>query len=376
MTTRQTPDAVREEVALEIARDLMVKHFGPGKSSAVPASWVIEAMLAFAALDSRAGDAGEGWKLVPVEPTQAMVDNAFNLDNTEQQRRDTWFLMLAATPAPAVDASGGWIVSDADGVRWRAWENGSPAWTEDREQATRYHRRKDAEAVHRDDDGAWRVVPFGTGAASGSIRHAMERVADLSERWTDSLVPQINEIARGALANDKPATGDDLRQRFRDASRGLGRAGTTEWPGGPYMSMADAAAVYADLIQGGTGRGVIADEAAVDAQSTSTAIAAGERESFSDGYQLGFMAAKHPFHVPDENAAWASRESMKSKGYIRQYSATPLAADPAVDAVPAGEVAKFLASAFYDDPVSDEHMAYCREVAADLAALSHGEGRK
>jgi len=60
MTTRQTPEAVREAQALEIARDLMVKHFGPGKSNANPASWVIEAMLTFAALDSRAGDAGEG----------------------------------------------------------------------------------------------------------------------------------------------------------------------------------------------------------------------------------------------------------------------------------------------------------------------------
>lgn len=38
-----------------------------------------------------------------------------------------------------------------------------------------------------------------------------------------------------------------LRQKFRDASRGYGRAGTAEMTDGPYMSMDDAAAVYASL---------------------------------------------------------------------------------------------------------------------------------
>ena len=44
--------SVREgdrEAAVAIARKLMVEHFGPGKSSANPASWVIDAMLEFAA---------------------------------------------------------------------------------------------------------------------------------------------------------------------------------------------------------------------------------------------------------------------------------------------------------------------------------------
>jgi phage host-nuclease inhibitor protein Gam len=31
------------------------------------------------------------------------------------------------------------------------------------------------------------------------LRHEMERIADVSERWPDSLVSQINEIARAAL---------------------------------------------------------------------------------------------------------------------------------------------------------------------------------
>jgi len=31
------------------------------------------------------------------------------------------------------------------------------------------------------------------------LRHEMERIADVSERWPNSLVSQINEIARAAL---------------------------------------------------------------------------------------------------------------------------------------------------------------------------------
>jgi hypothetical protein len=34
------------------------------------------------------------------------------------------------------------------------------------------------------------------------LRHEMERIADVSERWPDSLVSQINEIARAALKDD------------------------------------------------------------------------------------------------------------------------------------------------------------------------------
>jgi len=39
----------------------------------------------------------------------------------------------------------------------------------------------------------------------------------------------------------------DLRKVFRDAARGYGRAGTADLPGGPDMSMDDAADVYASL---------------------------------------------------------------------------------------------------------------------------------
>jgi hypothetical protein len=49
------------------------------------------------------------------------------------------------------------------------------------------------------------------------------------------------------------------------------------------------------------------------------------RETFSDGYQLGFIAAKHPFHFPAEPDAWASRGDMRAKGHIRQFLPDDLA---------------------------------------------------
>jgi len=54
----------------------------------------------------------------------------------------------------------GWIVGDSTGTRWRHWSELGPYWTSDREKATRYARREDAEAVHSGDDDAWIVQPF------------------------------------------------------------------------------------------------------------------------------------------------------------------------------------------------------------------------
>jgi hypothetical protein len=65
---------------------------------------------------------------------------------------------LAARPASVEDE--GWIVGNANADQWRTWKDGYSAWTEDRDKATRYARREDAEAVHQDDEGAWRVVPY------------------------------------------------------------------------------------------------------------------------------------------------------------------------------------------------------------------------
>ncbi|MCG7507105.1 hypothetical protein [Mesorhizobium retamae] len=81
----------------------------------------------------------EGWEVeplyaTPVSPTPATVE--------------------AATHEYA------WIVGSGDRKRWRIWTDGMPAWTENREQATRFARREDAEAVHREDEDAWTIIPY------------------------------------------------------------------------------------------------------------------------------------------------------------------------------------------------------------------------
>lgn len=66
-----------------------------------------------------------------------------------------------AAPEPESDPyKFGWIVSNANGDRWRAWEHGFTVWTPVRGKATRYARREDAEAVHAEDDDAWRVTTY------------------------------------------------------------------------------------------------------------------------------------------------------------------------------------------------------------------------
>lgn len=71
-----------------------------------------------------------------------------------------------ALPSMAVDKpltgqiTAGWVIADATGKRFRAWQDGGAVWVDDPALATYYARRKDAEAVHLDDDAAWRVLPM------------------------------------------------------------------------------------------------------------------------------------------------------------------------------------------------------------------------
>ncbi len=48
----------RVSAALQVARDAMVRHFGPGKSNATPAGWVLDAMQTYAAARIEALEAG------------------------------------------------------------------------------------------------------------------------------------------------------------------------------------------------------------------------------------------------------------------------------------------------------------------------------
>lgn len=57
-----------------------------------------------------------------------------------------------------------WLVEngkEGDELRYRTWKNGVPAWTKDRNRATGYCRRIDAERAHQEDEDAWRIVQHG-----------------------------------------------------------------------------------------------------------------------------------------------------------------------------------------------------------------------
>ena len=117
------------------------------------------------ALASQAAQPAEadGWVMVPRQLTEEMARAGANgrQNSARASFEDGWKLALAATPkAPATDV-GGWIVANGPGNRWRTWKDGFSAWTDDREQATRYARRQDAEAVHAEDDDAWAIIPYG-----------------------------------------------------------------------------------------------------------------------------------------------------------------------------------------------------------------------
>jgi len=79
---------------------------------------------------------------------------------------------LPSPCVPGVETAAGWIVGNGDGTRWRSWEQGNPVWTDDREKATRYARRVDAEAVHAEDEDAWFVRPFIPADADGEDAEA------------------------------------------------------------------------------------------------------------------------------------------------------------------------------------------------------------
>lgn len=63
---------------------------------------------------------------------------------------------------PAEPELFGWIVGNGSGDKWRGWDQvGNPCWVDDRDAATRYYRRADAETVHREDEDAWSIEHYG-----------------------------------------------------------------------------------------------------------------------------------------------------------------------------------------------------------------------
>lgn len=66
----------------------------------------------------------------------------------------------AAAHAAGRAENTGWVVGNGDKTKWRSWGHCGPTWVSNIEDATRYHRREDAEAVHREDDDAWVVCTY------------------------------------------------------------------------------------------------------------------------------------------------------------------------------------------------------------------------
>ena len=79
-----------------------------------------------------------------------------------------------------------WIVANGSGTKWRYWNIFGPAWTPDREKATRYARREDAEAVHAADEDAWTVQPF---VSSVEIPRSSDRQTSSASNGPDDLEP-------------------------------------------------------------------------------------------------------------------------------------------------------------------------------------------
>jgi hypothetical protein len=75
----------------------------------------------------------------------------------EQIRPDYAALIVKAVNEFATQ---GWIVGNGDGTKWRHWTDCGPEWVTDRNSATRFARREDAEAVHAADEDAWTVERF------------------------------------------------------------------------------------------------------------------------------------------------------------------------------------------------------------------------
>lgn len=48
-----------------------------------------------------------------------------------------------------------WVIKNGNDTKYRAWVNGLPDWVEDPEDALQFARRKDAEAMAREDEDAW-----------------------------------------------------------------------------------------------------------------------------------------------------------------------------------------------------------------------------
>ena len=74
----------------------------------------------------------EGWKLVPVEPTQEMLDAYIHMQGRFSSARSDWAAMLAAAPQPQTTEQSSAVQSQVERVPylWYDPENGD-TWTQE-----------------------------------------------------------------------------------------------------------------------------------------------------------------------------------------------------------------------------------------------------
>lgn len=64
----------------------------------------------------------------------------------------------------------GWVVADASGTKFRAWEWG-PMWTYSPSDALMFARRRDAEDFCQDDEDAWRIMQMDYTLTAAEMEH-------------------------------------------------------------------------------------------------------------------------------------------------------------------------------------------------------------
>lgn len=115
-----------------------------------------------------------------------------------------------------MDGEHGWIVGNGNDTEYRTWEFGLPVWTKVRSEATRYHRKEDAEAVHAEDEEVWTIIPYDPRWRYFDICSALnanctceqrdesacEAIVDLIDNGDDDLTDEeILEGERNAMAD-------------------------------------------------------------------------------------------------------------------------------------------------------------------------------
>lgn len=104
----------------------------------------------------------------------------------------------APVSRPGDGVEGGWIVSNGNDDRWRAWDQGNPIWVDDPAKATRYARSEDAEAVHAEDEDAWCVKPYTNSASDVGemIRHVCDFQVDSKSGISICTEPTCRKVQR------------------------------------------------------------------------------------------------------------------------------------------------------------------------------------